>query len=132
MKVIQQVNEKYANRPRANIVKWLMAKTGKSTKEVAGVLGCSVSYLNIKFHRDSFSIDDILVVANWCDYSVVLVDKRDGQQYSLDVEDAFRRRSEKVGYTFDMKIKYDKMKKEMEEMKTKVEQMERVYGFSDQ
>ena len=57
---VEPVSETWEDRPKSNIVKWLMDKSGRSLEEVAESLGCTTSYLNNKLHRDSFSLDDMI------------------------------------------------------------------------
>ena len=52
------VNEIWDKRRKSNLVKWLMAKSNVSMEEMADYLDCSKQYLNNKFSRDCFSMED--------------------------------------------------------------------------
>ena len=61
--LVEPVSDTWKNRPKANIVKWLMKQSGVGLEEVAAHLGCSVSYLNNKLSRESFSFEDLILAA---------------------------------------------------------------------
>ena len=91
---LDYVSETWKNRPKANIVKWLMNKSGTSLDTVAEYLGCSRQYLNNKLSRDSFSFDDLVIVAFACGYSFTLTsndeDVANRTVYRVDVTDYFQ------------------------------------------
>ncbi len=69
---VNPVSDTWKSRPKANMVKWLMKQSGVSLDTIAEHLGCTVSYLNTKLARDSFSFEDLIIVAYACGYTFVL------------------------------------------------------------
>ena len=66
----EPVSESWEDRPKSNIVNWLMDNSSRSLAEMVESLGCTTSYLNNKLHRDSFSLDDMIIVAYICGYAM--------------------------------------------------------------
>ncbi len=88
------VSKTWENRPKANMVKWLMDKSGVSLDTLASYLGCSRQYLNNKLTRDSFSFDDLLIAAYACGFTFTLTSNevKDGKQdvYRVDLGEYFK------------------------------------------
>ena len=82
---VETVSETWSDRPKANMVKWLMKRSGTSLDTVAEYLGCTVNYLNNKLTRDSFSFEDLILVAYACGYTFTLVNNE-----KVDEADSFR------------------------------------------
>lgn len=59
-----------------NTVKAVAALNGLSGRELADILGLTYTQaLNTKFHRNSFSGQDLLKLAEACDYDLAFVNK---------------------------------------------------------
>ena len=134
---VEPVSETWEDRPKSNIVKWLMDKSGRSLEEVAESLGCTTSYLNNKLHRDSFSLDDMIIVAYICGYAMTFTsnnpddDKR--STFQIDVQEYFGSSNTEALrrlYEYEKRLKIKK-KAEYDELKAKLEQMKAEYGFED-
>lgn len=69
---VNPVSDTWKSRPKANMVKWLMKQSCVGLDTLAEHLGCTVSYLNTKLARDSFSFEDLIIVAYACGYTFVL------------------------------------------------------------
>ncbi len=69
--------ETWKTRRKSWLMKCLIKNRGLSVEHLAKILGTSVSYINTKLARDSFSFEDILTVAEATGYSVVFYDKTD-------------------------------------------------------
>lgn len=91
---IYTVSKTWENRPKANMVKWLMDKSGVSLDTLASYLGCSRQYLNNKLTRDSFSFDDLVIAAYACGFTFTLTSNevKDGKQdvYRVDLGEYFK------------------------------------------
>lgn len=85
VKTLDVVHERWANKHKSNIVKWLMKKRGLSHEETAKILGVSKSYFNNKLFRDSFSFEDLLMVAYSCGYDFILSDGNSEEYKVIDV-----------------------------------------------
>ena len=134
---IDTVSGTWEDRPKANMVKWLMKQSGASLETVAAHLGCTVSYLNNKLTRDSFSFDDLILVAYACGYTFVLVNNNE----EVDSPDSFRvdlmqyfKGSNPEALERINKIEEDRQRarrEEYEAKKAELERMKKEYGIED-
>jgi len=134
---VEPVSSTWEDRPKSNIVKWLMYKSGRSLEEVAESLGCTTSYLNNKLHRDSFSLDDMIIVAYVCGYVMTFTsnnpDDEERSTFQIDVQEYFGSSNTEALrrlYEYEKRLKIKK-KAEYDELKAKLEQMKAEYGFED-
>lgn len=137
MDTIETVSPTWESRPKSNIVKWLMDKSGRSLEDIAMALGCTTSYLNNKLHRDSFSLDDMIVVAYICGYALTFTsnnpDDKERSTFQIDVQDYFSSSNKDALerlYRCERQIKARK-RAEYEALKTQLEKMKAQYGFED-
>ncbi len=137
VKTVDVVSPKWENRPKSNLVKWLMDKSDISLDDLAAALGYSPSYLNNKFHRDSFSLEDLIVVAYICGFSLTFTsnnpDQEKQESYQIDVKEFF---SASDADTLMKIVEYEQnMKKrkkaEYDELKAKLEKLKAEFGFED-
>ena len=133
---VEPVNDTWKNRPKANMVKWMMKQSGRSLEEIAAHLGCSVSYLNNKLTRESFSFEDLLLAAYACGYTFVLVNNN----VEISSEDSFRvdllKHFENEQEVLDRINAIEEEKKqakraEYEAKKAELARMKAEYGFED-
>lgn len=82
---ILEVSERWANRKKSNLVEALRKEAGLDKKDVVGYLGVTKPYLENKLHRDSFSFEDIIIVAYACGF--VLSMDNENYKISLALED---------------------------------------------
>ena len=145
---VEPVSETWKTRPKANLVKWLMKQSGLKLETVAEYLGCSVSYLNTKLARDSFSFEDLIVAAYACGYTFVLVKNDEAIDYPavnrVDLVTHFENSEPEVlerinaieeGARTAKLEEYERKKTEIEqEYKKKMAELERLkeeYGIED-
>lgn len=135
---VEPVSDTWKNRPKANMVKWMMKQSDTSLDEVAAHLGCSVSYLNNKLTRESFSFEDLLLAAYACGYTFVLVNNNE----EISSEDSFRvdllkhfdneEGKEVLARINEIEEEKKKAKRaEYEAKKAELERMKAEYGFED-
>ena len=133
---VEPVSDTWRNRPKANMVKWMMKQSGTSLEEIAAHLGCSVSYLNNKLTRESFSFEDLILAAYACGYTFVLVNNNE----EISSEDSFRvdllRHFESEQEVLDRINAIEEKKKqakraEYEAKKAELARMKAEYGFED-
>ena len=135
---LEPVSNTWKNRPKANMVKWMMKQSGTSLDKIAAYLGCSVSYLNNKLTRESFSFEDLLLAAYACGYTFVLVNNNE----EISSEDSFRvdllshfdnEEGEKVLARINAieEAKKQAKRAEYEAKKAELERMKAEYGFED-
>ena len=131
------VSDTWKGRPKANIVKWLMARSGTGLETVASYLGCTVNDLNNKLTRDSFSFDDLILVAYACGYTFVLVNNNEeiesSDSFRVDLVDFFRDSDEQVLERVSQRAEEELKAKreEYEKKKAELERMKEEYGFED-
>ena len=72
------------------VIREMMDNAKLNQKELAEFLGCQPQSLSNKFLRNSFSIDDFIITAFACDYSLILHNKKRGTDRELTPEDFFQ------------------------------------------
>ena len=128
---VELVNDIWRSRRKSNLVKWLMAKSNVSMDEMASYLDCSKQYLNNKFSRDCFSVEDTMIAAYACDHQLGLL-ADDGSIYRLDPEDFIGTDRENWQRVRELKEKSaDLRRAEYEAKKAELERMRMEYGFED-
>ena len=123
------------------MVKWLMKRSGVGLDTIADYLGCSVSYLNTKLARDSFSFEDLILVAYACGYTFTLTDNagEDEAVYRVDILKHFDISDPKVWERINAieeriltqnqrREEYEKKKAALE---AELERMKEEYGIKD-
>ena len=135
---VEPVSDTWKNRPKANMVKWMMKQSETSLEDVAAYLDCSVSYLNNKLTRESFSFEDLLLAAYACGYTFVLVNNSQeisGEDtYRVDLLQHF---DNKEGEEVLKRVNAIEEKKrqakraEYEAKKAELERMKAEFGFED-
>ncbi len=127
----------WEGRPKTRIIKWLMSQGHIDQATMAKYLGCKKPYLDNKMTRDSFSIDDLLIAAYACGYSLTLTKNTSApdhqESYVIDIVDYFKSNDDEVLVRIteiEKELKENK-KAEYERKKAELEMMKREYGFSD-
>lgn len=132
---MELVSEIWSSRKKSNIIKWLMKQSGIQVEEMAEYLGCSVQYLNNKFTRDSFSIDDFIIAAYAAGYSVDLTSTLNDERKSthIDIQEYFESYDDEVlGRIKAINNKRKENKRcEYEVLKAELNRMKEKYGFDD-
>lgn len=67
----------YKNRPYSRLVCRMMDKGKKDRSEIAEYIGHSIAYFNNKLNRGSFSLDELVTIANACGYYVLFTNSKD-------------------------------------------------------
>ncbi len=128
---------RWEDRQRSNIVKSLMEGTDLSLQDVADCLGKDVPYVNNKLFRNTFSIDEIIIIAYICGYTLTFTsnnpDEKEHKVLQLDLIKFFSEEDEDVlarlcEYEYRRK---EKKRAEYNELKAQLEKMKKEYGFED-
>lgn len=82
--VIPIVSKTYETRKRSNLVKWLMREAQLTVEGTADRLGITKEYLCNKLNRNSFTPEDILMIAKLANKSVFIVDNESGKAMRLE------------------------------------------------
>lgn len=122
-KNIEYVNQKWENRPRSNILKWLMAKKDIDVSSMADILGLTVGSFNSKLARGSFSFDDILLAATACGFTLSFTDNKTKESYSIDPATYFEDYESERYTTAEIHMS-QLAEKIMNELQERIEQME--------
>lgn len=134
---VEPISETWQGRPKSNMVKWMMKQSGVGLDTIAEYLDCSVNYLNTKFARDSFSFEDIIIVAYACGYTFTLANNNgeDEPVYRVDILKHFEHSAPEILKRIDgIEEKSQLMKEKREEYEQKKAELERMkaeYGFED-
>ena len=133
---VEPVSDTWKNRPKANMVKWMMKQSGTSLEEIAAHLGCSVSYLNNKLTRESFSFEDLLLAAYACGYTFVLVNNNEeissDDSFRVDLLKHFENDQKVLGRINAIEEEKKQAKRaEYEAKKAELAKMKAEYGFED-
>lgn len=130
--MIELVSGTWKTRKKSNLIKWLMMQSDISMDGLAAYYGCSKQYLNNKFNRDSFSLEDIIVAAYACDYTLVLLANDGSKKRRIDPESFFDEDTKTWERISGLKaeVKYSK-RAEYEQKKAELERMKQQYGFED-
>ena len=116
----------WKNRPKALLVKGLMKDFNFSLDEIATIMGTSVSYLNNKFSRNSFTFEDLLLLFHAANLKIEIKKKNDSVWKTIALRDWYPEDADKV----DEKMREVKRKEYlllMDELKS----MKELYGFED-
>ena len=130
------------------MVKWMMKQAGVSLETIAEHLGCTVSYLNTKLARDSFSFEDLIVIAYACGYTFILANNNGEEEpvFRVDIIRHFENSEpevlerinaieEKTQLQVTKWQEYQKKKEEIEQeyekQMAKLEKMREEYGIKD-
>ena len=125
------------DKPKSNIVKWLINQSDRSLEEIAESLDCTTSYLHKKFDIDSFSLDDIIIVARVCGYTITFnsnspTDKKNSS-FKINIKEYFEPINSDVLKRIN-KIEEKRKALKLEEykmLKLKLKELEAEYGFKD-
>lgn len=82
--VMDRLDKRWATRRKSRLVKILMEAGCADTKVIADKLGISTNYFNNKMHRDSWSLEDLVQVAETCGYSFVLMPTKAAEKETLE------------------------------------------------
>lgn len=121
--MIELTDPRWADRPKSNLVNWLSKNSNVNRKELAVLLNVSDAYFENKMTRNSFSLEDILLAADLCNFSLALVSKKDRSVHELN----FR---EFVGDISEQSERFLSMKRaEYDQLKEKAKKLEEEFGF---
>ena len=130
--MVDLVSGTWEKRKKTNLIKWMMIKSNITVDKLAEFLGCSKQYLNNKFNRDSFSIDDLVIAAYACNYTIALLENDGSNQCRVSPENFFGEESDTWERISMLKNKCkDDKRAEYEQKKAELERMKKVYGFED-
>ena len=145
---VEPVSDTWKTRPKANMVKWMMKQSGVGLETIAAHLGCQVNYLNTKLARDSFSFEDLIIVAYACGYTFVLANNNGEEEPAFRVDlirhfensepevlERINEIEEKAQLQAARREEYEKKKAEIEQeyakQKAELEKMREEYRIVD-
>ena len=122
-----------ADKTKTVIIKKMAEESDTSIETLAEYLDCKPQSLRNKMFRDSFSIDDLLIVAHACNFSVILRNNKTNEDSEIDFVGFFRPMMDEVlirASELDNRAKKEK-REEYEKLKARLEKMKSEYGFDD-
>ena len=105
------------------VIREMMDNAKINQKELAEFLGCQPQSLSNKFLRNSFSIDDFIITAFACDYSLILHNKKRGTDRELTPEDFFQSKDPGTLARIN-ELKKEKIKNRISELRKELEELE--------
>lgn len=121
--MIELTDPRWVDRPKSNLVNWLLKNSNVKRQDLMVLLNVSRPYFENKMSRNCFSLEDILLAADLCDFSLALVSKKDRSVHELN----FR---EFVGDISEQSERFLSMKRaEYDQLKEKVKKLEEEFGF---
>ena len=122
------------SKTKASILRFFLENSNLSIEVMAEYLGCQTQSLRNKLARNTVSLDDLIIAAYACDYSVSLHNNKTEEDFYIDVRDYFdadkatQTRLEHLKSQADISYK----RREYERLKAYVSEMEKKYGFSEE
>ena len=119
------------SKTKASILRFFLENSNLSIEALAEYLGCQTQSLRNKLARNTVSLDDLIIAAYACDYSVVLHSDKTGEEFNINVHDYFatdkatQTRLEVLKSQADISYK----RREYDHLKAYVSEMEKKYGF---
>lgn len=120
-----------SDKTKSALIKKMQDKSNTPIETLAAYLGCNTQSLRNKLFRNSFSIDDLLIAAYACNFSVVLRNNSNGENIVIDLVDFFKPMNDDVLVRIsDLDKEAKKAKQaEYEQLKAKLKEMKDTYGF---
>ncbi len=129
--ILEYIQE--TDKTKTVIIKKMAEESNTSIETLAEYLDCKPQSLRNKMFRDSFSIDDLLIVAHACKFSVILRNNRTNEESEIDLVGFFKPMMDDVLVRISELDNREKKEKrdEYEELKARLEKMKSEYGFED-
>jgi len=70
--LIEPVNDIWKDRPKSNFVQFLKRASKMTVTEMADAIFCSVPTFNCKLNRNTFTVEDLILIANRCGFSIFI------------------------------------------------------------
>lgn len=121
--MIELTDPRWLDRPKSNLVNWLLKNSNVKRQDLIVLLNVSKPYFENKMSRNSFSLEDILLAADLCNFSLALVSKKDRSVHELNYRDF-------VGDISEQSERFLSMKRaEYDQLKEKARRLEEEFGF---
>ena len=127
-------NDRLKNKPDSALILWMLqnSKQKIDIPILAKYLKCQTQSLRNKLNRNSFSVDDLLITAYACDFSISIKNDSNEELYAIDPKVYF---SSKDSETWERisslkEKKYAEKKAEYDELKAKLDLLEKEFQFS--
>ena len=121
--MIELTDPRWLDRPKSNLVNWLLKNSNVKRQDLMVLLNVSRPYFENKMSRNCFSLEDILLAADLCNFSLALVSKTDRSIHELNYR-------EFVGDISEQSERFLSMKRaEYDQLKEKVKKLEEEFGF---
>lgn len=121
------------DKTKTALIKKMLNDSGTSVETLAKYLDCKPQSLRNKMFRNSFSIDDLIICAHVCNFSVVLKNNATNADAVIDIVEFFKPLHDDVLVRISdldkkskvaKRVEYDRLKAELDRMKTE-------YGFEE-
>lgn len=121
--MIELTDPRWLDRPKSNLINWLLKNSNVKRQDLMVLLNVSRPYFENKMSRNCFSLEDILLAADLCNFSLALVSKKDRSVHELNFRDF-------VGDISEQSEKFLSLKRaEYDRLKEKAKKLEEEFGF---
>ena len=122
------------NKPDSALIMW-MIKNSKRKIDIpvlAKYLNCQTQSLRNKLNRNSFSVDDLMITAYACDFSISIKNDSNEDLYAVDPKVYFSAKDSETWERISSlkNTNYAEKKAEYDELKAKLESLDKEYQFS--
>jgi len=77
MKKIIDIDALWKDRPKSGIIERLLKLRGATRNSIAKALGITTNHFNVKLCCNRMKFEDIVTIADLCDYDVAFIDRKD-------------------------------------------------------
>lgn len=121
--MIELTDPRWLDRPKSNLINWLLKNSNVKRQDLMVLLNVSRPYFENKMSRNCFSLEDILLIADVCNFSIAVVSKKDHSVHELNFRDF-------VGDISEQSEKFLSLKRaEYDRLKEKAKKLEEEFGF---
>lgn len=121
--MIELTDPRWVDRPKSNLINWLLKNSNVNRQDLMVLLNVSRPYFENKMSRNCFSLEDILLAADLCNFSLALVSKKDRSVHELNYREFVGDISEQSGKFLSFK------RAEYDQLKEKARRLEEEFGF---
>lgn len=76
MKKTIDIDALWKDRPESGIIARLIKLRGATRNSIARALGITTNHLNVKLYYNRMKFEDIVAIADLCDYDVAFIDRK--------------------------------------------------------
>lgn len=121
----------WQNRPKSVLVKEIMSTFNISLDEIAKVIGTSIQYVNTKLSRNSFSVEDLLLLLYFADLKINIVSSSGDVWKTVSLKEWYPEDAhtiDEIKRALEKEERKSQYKKYLQ-LKNELNNMKELYGF---